>query len=350
MKKDLISEFKDKQDLFDSFRDRISNLLEDLLLGAKIITHQINSRTKTSDSLSNKITKKDKYTDLADITDIVGIRVITYLDSDVGKVEKLVRQEFEIDEKNSIDKRILQTNEFGYRSLHLVASIDSSRLKLTEYQRYKGLKFEIQIRSILQHAWAEIEHDLGYKGKSSIPDSYIRSFNRLSALLESADIEFDRLKKELSEYEKGVTKQIVSSPETVPINQASIDSLVKSDKTFQKARDYVISDCDAVFDQPSDYSDLIEKFELFNITNIGQLQKLINDNSDDYLRFIKDFIKKGITKNLAYNLPLYWFQHFLVAQTLDAELIEKYLKYKGKNINAKPEEFIDRYKRIKNHS
>jgi putative GTP pyrophosphokinase len=350
MKKDLISEFKDNQDLFDSFKDRISNLLEDLLFGAKIITHQINSRTKTSDSLSNKITKKDKYTDLADITDIVGIRVITYLDSDVDRVENLIRKEFEIDKKNSIDKRILQSNEFGYRSLHLVASIDSSRLKLTEYQRYNGLKFEIQIRSILQHAWAEIEHDLGYKGKSSIPDSYIRSFNRLSALLESADIEFDRLKKELTNYEKDVTEQIVSSPETVPINQASIDSLVKSDKTFQKARDYVIKDCDAVFDQSSDYSDLMDKFELFNITNIGQLQKLINDNSDDYLRFIKDFIKKGITKNLSYNLPLYWFQHFLVAQTLDVELIIKYLGYKGKKINAEPQEFIDRYKRIKNHS
>lgn len=350
MKKDLISEFKENKDIFDSFRERISNLLEDLLLNANIVTHQINSRTKTFDSLSNKITKKDKYTDLAEITDIVGIRVITYLDSDVDKVEELVRKEFEIDEKNSIDKRILQSNEFGYRSLHLVASIDNSRLKLTEYQRYKGLKFEIQIRSILQHAWAEIEHDLGYKGKSSIPDSYIRSFNRLSALLESADIEFDRLKKELTEYEKTVTKQIVSSPETVPINQASIDSLVKSDKTFQKARDYAVKDCDVVFDQPSDYSDLIDKLELFNITNIGELQKIINENSDDYLRFIKDFVKKGITKNLAFNLPLYWFQHFLAAKTLDKELIEKYLRYKGQNINAQPNEFIERYKRIKKHS
>jgi len=276
--------------------------------------------------------------------------VITYLDSDVDKVEKLVRKEFEIDEKNSIDKRILQSNEFGYRSLHIVASIDSSRLKLTEYQRYKGLKFEIQIRSILQHAWAEIEHDLGYKGKSSIPESHVRSFNRLSALLESADIEFDRLKKELAEYEKDVTKLIVTTPDTVPINQASIDSLVKSNKTFQMARDYVIKDCDAVFDQPNDYSGIMDKFELFNITNIGELQRLISNNSDEYIRFIKDFIKKGISKNLAYNLPLYWFQHFLAAKTLNAEFIEKYLKYRGRNIDAKPHEFIERYNRIKKYN
>jgi putative GTP pyrophosphokinase len=195
MDKDLLSEFKENKELFDSFRERIVNLLKDLLSNSKIVTHQINSRTKTFDSLSNKIINKGKYTDLNDITDIVGIRIITYLDSDVDQVEQLVRKEFEIDNHNSIDKRLLQTNEFGYRSLHLVGLLETSRLKLTEYERYKGLKFEIQIRSILQHAWAEIEHDLGYKGKSSIPDSYIRSFNRLSALLETADIEFDRLKK-----------------------------------------------------------------------------------------------------------------------------------------------------------
>ena len=83
MENKLIQNFKDNKELYDSFRERIVNLLEDLLDNSRIVIHQISSRTKTFDSLSNKIVKKDKYTDLNQITDVVGIRLITYLDSDV---------------------------------------------------------------------------------------------------------------------------------------------------------------------------------------------------------------------------------------------------------------------------
>ena len=350
MENKLIQNFKDNKELYDSFRERIVNLLEDLLDNSRIVIHQISSRTKTFDSLSNKIVKKDKYTDLNQITDVVGIRLITYLDSDVDKVEELVRKEFEIDTENSIDKRQLQINEFGYRSLHLVASLDANRIKLTEYLRYNGLKFEIQIRSILQHAWAEIEHDLGYKGKSAIPDSYRRNFNRLSALLESADIEFDRLKNDLTQYEQKVSDEIITAPQKVPINQASIASLIKTNPTFEEARNYVVNECNAYFDQPANYDGLIDKFTLFEIDNIGELQKSIEDNKAHFIRFVKDFIKPDITKHLSNSLPLFWYQHFLASKTQNSDFIKKYLSYKGDNIIAKPKEFIDRYNRTLNHS
>ena len=348
--KEIIEVFKENTELYDSFKERVVNLLKDLLSNYKLTIHQIDSRTKTIESLTSKIVKKDKYTDISEITDIVGIRVITYLESDVDKVDNLVRSEFDIDIENSIDKRILDVNEFGYRSLHVVASLNSTRLALSEYKRYSGLKFEIQIRSILQHAWAEIEHDLGYKSKSAIPETYIRNFNRVAALLESADIEFDRLKKELSRYEQDVTQQISKAPETVPIDQASLDSFVKNDKTFNLIRQYVVNECDAQFTYVGDYSDLIEKLSFFKITNIGQLQDLVNENSKDFVSFVKEFIKKGITKTLALNLPLYWFQHFLAGKSLDEELIKKYLTSGSKRIAAEPSDFIERYKKIKGKS
>jgi ppGpp synthetase/RelA/SpoT-type nucleotidyltranferase len=345
--KEIIEIFRNNVEIYDSFKERIVNLLKDLISNSQLTIHQIDSRVKTIESLTSKLVKKDKYTDISEITDIVGIRVITYLESDVDKVESLVRKEFDIDLKNSIDKRLLDVSEFGYRSLHLVASLSPSRLALSEYKRYSGLKFEIQIRSILQHAWAEIEHDLGYKSKSAVPETSVRNFNRVAALLESADIEFDRLKKELSRYEKDVTQEISKAPETVAINQASLDSFVKNDKTFNLIRQYVIDECDAEFNFVGDYSDLIEKLTFFNITNIGQLQDLVNENSKDFILFVKDFIKKGITKTLALNLPLFWFQHFLAAKSLDEELINKYLNLGSRPIAAEPIDFIERYKRIK---
>ncbi|RKR05860.1 ppGpp synthetase/RelA/SpoT-type nucleotidyltransferase [Flavobacterium sp. 90] len=347
MNEELIELFKVNREIYESFRKRIVNLLEDLIMHADINIHQINSRTKAFDSISNKIIKKNKYTDLNEITDIVGIRIITYLESEVDNVEKLIRKEFKIDEKNSIDKRKLQTDQFGYRSLHIVGSLDESRLKLTEYEIYKGLKFEIQIRSVLQHAWAEIEHDLGYKGKSSIPDSYVRSFNRVAALLESADLEFDRLKKELTDYESKVSELIAVDPENVSINQASLDALVKSNQTFEKAREYIIKEFDVTFDALNDYSDIIDKFEFLNVLNIKELQTLITENSKDYLNFIKIFIEKLSTKSLAPNVPLFWFQHFLVAKTEDEDFIRKYLSYNNILLSGNVQDFIGTYQKIK---
>ncbi|MCQ5042062.1 hypothetical protein NE654_13385, partial [Akkermansia muciniphila] len=71
--------------------------------------------------------------------------------------------EFIIDRDISIDKRkSLDPKRFGYRSLHYVVHIDPKYVKAQEYHKYHNLKLEIQISSILQYTWAEIEHDLGY--------------------------------------------------------------------------------------------------------------------------------------------------------------------------------------------
>jgi ppGpp synthetase/RelA/SpoT-type nucleotidyltranferase len=97
--------------------------------------------------------------------------------------------------ENTIDKRkTLSPNVFGYLSVHYVVSFDKNRLKKKAFADYKDIRFEIQIRSILQHAWAEIEHDLGYKSEIEVPDEIRRKFSRLAGLLEIADSEFISLR------------------------------------------------------------------------------------------------------------------------------------------------------------
>ncbi|MCY1691163.1 hypothetical protein OVA29_11120 [Exiguobacterium sp. SL14] len=86
------------------------------------------------------------------------------------KRRRIIENEFAIDRDQSVDKStLLDTTEFGYLSVHFVASLSEQRLALSEYGRFKDYTAEIQIRSILQHAWAEIEHDLGYKNPNSVP-------------------------------------------------------------------------------------------------------------------------------------------------------------------------------------
>ena len=154
------ADFLSQQPAYLTFADCMQHLTVTLLKHHQIVIHSISHRVKDSQSLREKMNRPGKnYGQLSDITDLVGVRIITYLSEDVDRVSHLIESEFAVDRINSIDKRLTNDpDRFGYASLHKVCSLSDSRLGLTEYAMYRGLKCEIQIRTILQHAWAEIEH------------------------------------------------------------------------------------------------------------------------------------------------------------------------------------------------
>lgn len=106
--------------------------------------------------------------------------------------------------------------------------LNESRSALAEYARFAGTKAEIQIRSILQHAWAEIEHDLGYKTKLGVPRDIRREFSRIAGLLEIADVEFTRVREALRTYEGEVSARIETAPADVLLDAASLTSFLSS--------------------------------------------------------------------------------------------------------------------------
>jgi len=185
----ILTEYDRDQELYRRFCASVERLLEQLLETLKIKVG-VTSRLKKRDEFEKKI-KDPKYKSARDVTDIAGARAITYFEDDVDRVADVIKDNFEIDRQNSIDKRRwLRPDQFGYQSLHLVALLSSQRLALPEYRVFSGLKIEIQVRSVLQHAWAEIEHGLGYKRQSGVPASVRRRFSRIAGLLELADGEF----------------------------------------------------------------------------------------------------------------------------------------------------------------
>lgn len=351
MKDKILEDFKSQKNTLDAFNERMINLLEDLLRENNLIIHQITGRTKDFDSLSKKIDRKQgKYVDLSDITDLVGIRIITYLESDVDLVADLIRKEFTEDKVNSTDKRKLNSDQFGYKSLHIVCSLNENRTGLTEYSSYKGIKCEIQIRSILQHAWAEIEHDLGYKSKSEIPNEYKRDFNRLAALLETADKEFDRLKQKLDNYEKEVESLIQKSPESVELNQASLHSLISSNTTLQKAGEIIRSNTGAEFFENRDFSGITPRFKMFNIKSIKELEDSIQENEKLFLAFVDEFTRPLKYDKLGSSLPLFYFQHFLAGMSESEKVVQSYLDYEEPFIASDewtPKKFIDMFLKVK---
>ncbi|MCS3532189.1 GTP pyrophosphokinase family protein [Chryseobacterium sp. JUb7] len=349
MKEQILQEFLEKQKNYDLFCDRIINLIGDLLRQKEMLVHNLSGRVKENQSLARKIEKKiDKYSSINDITDIVGVRIITHLESDVDLVEKLIRDEFKIDEGNSIDKRELNNDQFGYRSLHLVISLNNSRDSLTEYSAYKDLKCEIQIRSILQHAWAEIEHDLGYKGKIEIPDQYKRNFNRLSALLETADKEFDRLKKELSTYEYDVSDMIISEPQNVGIDKASLGKFNLENEILKEARNFLSNKMKWDYVELNNGADegIISRFSYFKMKTIKDISDSLTANKELFFKFIDVFTDDFFYPEISIDVILYYFQHFLASLSENEDYIEGYLTY-DYNINGEPKEFIEKLQKAK---
>jgi len=210
----LVHGFELKRDVYESFAQTVSNLISRLLGADGVTMHSVSHRCKTLNSFKVKVEKKNSYEVLEQITDLAGIRLITHYEDDVDKVAKIIESEFLVDIENSIDKRkALDPDRFGYLSLHYVVSLRPDRAKLKEYRSFAGLKAEIQVRSILQHTWAEIEHDTGYKSNIEVPKHIRRRFSRLAGLLELADQEFIGIRTALESYSLSVAARLVESPD-----------------------------------------------------------------------------------------------------------------------------------------
>lgn len=181
----------------------IEVILRESLNEKDIIYHSIESRVKTVDSFREKAGRK-KYSDpINEITDLTGIRIITLFEKEIHQISDIIKELFEIDYEKSEDKSdLLDADKMGYKSIHYIAELSRNKISETELESYEGLKFEIQIRSILQHAWAEIEHDRNYKFKGELPKHLQRRFYALAGMLEIADREFNTLSEEVEKFRR----------------------------------------------------------------------------------------------------------------------------------------------------
>lgn len=214
-----------RQPTYRLFASRVQELLTSLLKSGGIECHSVTSREKDPSSFREKITREGKsYVDpFEDVTDLAGVRLITYFPKDVDKILPIIEKEFVVDRKNSVDKRkTADPSVFGYASVHLVVSMSQNRLRLAEYAVFSGLKCEIQVRTILQHAWAEIEHNIIYKSSQDIPFELRRKFASLAGLLEVADREFEVLRQDETRIRNQIRSTIGSKNIRIPVDMESL--------------------------------------------------------------------------------------------------------------------------------
>lgn len=189
------------QTFYKDLATAVQRIVDECLKKRGIKVHSVMSRAKDPISFGQKAASpsdedptKPKYPHpLEQITDLAGVRIITFFPSTLADVDRLLVEEFEVVERSDKGEQLLYEERFGYQSIHYLVRLSKSRATLAEYERFHSAITEIQVRTILQHAWDEIEHDIQYKSTLTIPAAIRRRFMALAGLLEIADREFQAI-------------------------------------------------------------------------------------------------------------------------------------------------------------
>ncbi len=216
----LLAEFERHQPTLHPLAETLERELRAHLDAAGLAVQFVAGRVKDAKSLRKKLARPEKtYTQLWDVTDLIGLRISTWFEDAIEDVARLIERRYAVDFTHSTDKlRFTDAGRFGYRSLHYVCMLPGGLLP--------QLRFEIQVRTALQHAWAEVEHDLGYKA-DAVPEQIRRRFSRVASLLEIADQEFVSIRKELEQYQRSVSEAL-QRDDSVPLDGLSVAALAKS--------------------------------------------------------------------------------------------------------------------------
>ena len=249
----LLEQFQALKPRLEALDEQVSAMLKDSLKQMNIVLNSMEHRVKTERSFIGKLERKgQKYNDISDVTDLVGVRIVTFFTDDVDKVATLVKELFHVDWKNSVDKRKrLDLTSFGYNSLHYVCRMKEGDLR--------DIAFEIQMRTVLQHAWSAMEHDIGYKGAVTMPAEY---------------------RRQMSRYSREVQNLVASGKlDKVPLNSNTFRDFLKT-RPFDRLNQRIaaVNQADIL---PASLLPFSEVLESFGFKTLGDVQAFILKNEDD---------------------------------------------------------------------
>lgn len=318
---------------YRDYAQRVHSLLESLLEGEDFSCQSISFRVKERNSFLKKCSEKE-YTSTDQIMDMAGHRIIAYTVGDVEKICALIEQEFTVDWENSGDKaEQLKRDQIGYLSVHYIVTLPDDRVKLKEYRAYKGLKCEIQVRTLLQHTWAEFEHDRDYKFMGVLPPKIERRLYLLAGMLEMADLEFQDLSDVIEAYGQQVVEDTKQGNLDIPIDSISLLEYMRGKVSW--------TDCERNWGGCS--SEVVAELHDMGIDTLAQLEEIISPTllSKEYLDFYQSRNYIGLLRNamILYDAEKYfstaWKSHW---ECIDRKIMNFYAEH---GVNIKP--YIEMY-------
>lgn len=313
--KAAFAEYRHNRRSFKTMAQHVHDAIRDKCDPAYI--HTIEYRAKSPESFYDKATKVEdddlKYKDpLNEITDLAGVRVIVFVRDFVDPVCDAISEMFEVKEREDVGERVYKQGRFGYQSIHIIVKLDK-KIYLGGLPEVSEALCEVQVRTILQHAWAEMEHDIQYKG-NQIPTELAKRFSALAGLLEIADGEFQRIQHDsrmlrdavqanlLDDLtQQGLDKSSEAEPESDAANEVRrVRALISQMKYHDAVKLYG----EKIRIEPNNHSLYIGRAKVLFL--LGEADRALADLSvaekiaptDPVIAITRDLIEKGDLENL----------------------------------------------------
>ena len=260
------------------FAETVSDILREVISSLSMKVVAVESRAKSVESFREKAGRLQddnplvpRYEQpLLQIEDLAAARIITFFLTDVEVIDRRIRDEFDVIERSDRSEQLLEASLVGYRSVHYVVQLRHNRTTLPEYRVYRDLKVEIQLRTVLQHAWAEIEHDIQYKSTEDVPPKIQQRFANLAGLLAIADREFQSVHDEEERIRTDTQVSIDQGKlETISITAESLKAY--ADKKLGEDRRMTLSG----------YEWEARYIRNIGFSNLEQLERAIGDYDHD---------------------------------------------------------------------
>jgi putative GTP pyrophosphokinase len=265
----LEAEYKAKSSVANALLGEMQVSLTRLLQSEKIdISIPVHGRVKSWASILEKFSRRGiQVMGIDELQDLVGVRIVVQFQRDLPLVKELLWRNFQVVHSEDTAER-LQADQFGYASNHfLVRPYHNGAVPM----KYGRMGAEVQVRTAAQHIWASASHVLQYKHESDVPPDFRRALSRISAFLESSDLEFERLLNERARHarERASTQPANETVLSVELLEAFLDTLLpRNNKSVQ-----------------DDYGPLLRELAAHNITTAGALRELVSKQLENAVRY-----------------------------------------------------------------
>ncbi|TON22741.1 GTP pyrophosphokinase [Vibrio parahaemolyticus] len=261
---EIIRSYYENIEKYKLLCEEIHYILNKNLYLSEIEIASISSRSKSLDSFCEKIHRKHYKDPFESITDFAGVRVVFLYEQDRELIEQVIEKSFDIVEK--VDKvQDSEVDRFGYGALHYIVKLNKNYAG-ERYEDIRDYRCEIQVRTILQDAWALVAHHLSYKQESDVPKHLRRKLNALSGLFETADDQFQHIREAREEYQLKVATAIDHSDTLVMSQDIELDSLIAFLKWKFPQR---------WLDDSTEVSELVAELKSLGVTTLQHLQDIL---------------------------------------------------------------------------
>ena len=205
-KEALAKEYTEKAPLYDKMGKNLLGVIAGTLSQMGVELYGVSYRVKDFESFRDKAERGGFAKPFEQGGDICGIRIVHYYKSDMPKIAHFISQVTEIVAGEDI-AQVLQTDRFGFRSMHFVVKLKKELLANEAFAGMEGMLAEIQVRTAVMETWANIMGKLAYEKKEHIPEDFQRKFYQLNAFFDLADDTFDELRREKENYVDKITRK-----------------------------------------------------------------------------------------------------------------------------------------------